>query len=53
MPTRYLGEVPDQMAPCVVGFGHDVEEERFDIVVQSLVVQEELRQQTQVLTVNL
>lgn len=41
------------MAPCVVSFGHDIEEERFNIVIQSLVVQEEFGQQTQVLTVNL
>lgn len=41
------------MAPCVVSFGHDIEEERFNIVVQSLVVQEEFGQQTQVLTINL
>lgn len=41
------------MAPCVVSFGHDIEEERFNIVIQSLVVQEEFRQQAQVLTINL
>lgn len=41
------------MAARVVCFGHDVEEERFHVVIQSLVVQEEFRQQTQVLTVNL
>lgn len=41
------------MAPCAVSFGHDIEEERLNIIIQSLVVQEEFGQQTQVLTVNL
>lgn len=41
------------MATCVVSFSHDIEEKRFNIVVQRLVVQEEFSQQTQVLTINL
>lgn len=41
------------MAAGVVSLGHNVEEEGFDVVIQSLVVQEEFGQQTQVLTVNL
>lgn len=41
------------MAARVVGLGHDVEQERFHVVVQGLVVQEEFGQQTQVLAVNL
>lgn len=49
----YLGEVSDKMAPSVVSFSHDIEEERLDIIIQSLVVQEEFGQKTQVLTVNL
>lgn len=49
----YLREVSNQMTPCVVSFSHDIEEERFNIVIQSLVVQEEFGQQTQVLAVNL
>lgn len=49
----YLREVSDEVATSVVSFSHDVEEKRFDVIVQSLVVQEEFGQQTQVLTVNL
>lgn len=41
------------MATCVVSFSHDIEEKRFNIVIQRLVVQEEFSQQTQVLTINL
>ena len=36
-----------------VGLGHDVEEEWVGVVVERLVVQEELRQQAQVLRVRL
>lgn len=41
------------MTACVVRFSHDIEEKRLNIVIQSLVIQEEFGQQTQVLTVNL
>lgn len=41
------------MAASIVRFSHDVEEEGFNIVVQSLVVQEELCQKAQVLAVDL
>lgn len=49
----YLGEISDQVAARVVGLGHDVEEERFDVIIQSFVVQEEFSQETQVLTIDL
>lgn len=52
-PTLYLREVANQVTARVVGFGHDVKEEGFDVVVQSLVVQEEFGQQAQILTVDL
>lgn len=41
------------MTPRVVSFGHNVEEKRLNIVIESLVIQEEFGQQTQVLTINL
>lgn len=41
------------MTPRVVGFSHDIEEKRLNIVIESLVIQEEFGQQTQVLTINL
>lgn len=49
----YLGEISNEMTPCVGGFRHDVEEKRLNIVIESLVIQEEFGQQTQVLTINL
>ncbi len=49
----HLGEVADQMTPVFVVLGENVEEERLDVVVQRLVVEEELGEQTQVLTVDL
>ena len=39
------------MAPVGVGGGHHVEEERLDVVVERLVVEERLGDQTKVLTV--
>lgn len=48
----YLGEVADKMAAFAVILCQDVEKEGLHIIVQSLVVQEELGQQTQVLTVD-
>ena len=47
----YLREVADQVATFVVILGQDVEKEGLHIVVEGLVVQEQLGQQTQVLTV--
>ena len=41
------------MTALIVGFRHDVEEERFDIVVEGLMIQEQLGQQAEVLTVYL
>ena len=41
------------MAAPVVALGHDVEEERLDIVVESLVVEEQLGHQAHVLAVDL
>jgi hypothetical protein len=41
------------MAPAIVHLGQHVEEERLDVVVQRLVVEEQLRQQTEVLAVDL
>ena len=48
-----LREVSDQVAAISVDLSENVEEERFDVEVQSLVIKEELGQQTKVLTVDL
>lgn len=48
----YLGEVAHEMAALAVVLREDVEEERLHVVVQGLVVQEQLGQQAQVLTVD-
>lgn len=49
----YLGEVSNEMAAVSVNFCEDVEEKGFHVKVQCLVVEEQLGEQTQVLTVNL
>ena len=46
-----LAEVAHDMAAVGVGGGHHVEEERFHVVVERLVVEERLGDQTKVLTV--
>lgn len=48
----YLGEVANKVATFAVVLGQDVEKEGLHIIVEGLVVQEELGQQTQVLTVD-
>src|SRR5690348_4023720 len=49
----YLGEISYHVATAVVTLAQDVEQERFHIIVQCLVIQEQLGQQAEVLTVNL
>ena len=44
----FLAEVPDEVAAVGVADGHAVEEERVDVVVERLVVEEELAQQAEV-----
>lgn len=41
------------MASPAVAFRHDVEEERFDIVIQGLVIEEQLRKEAEILAVDL
>lgn len=53
MSDGHLGEIADEVTPCVVRFGHHVEQERLHVVIQSFMVQEELGEETQVLAVNL
>lgn len=36
-----LGEVSNHMTSSGIAFGHDVEQEGLDVVVESLVIQEE------------
>lgn len=48
-----LREISDHVTAFVVHFRHHVEQEWLDVVVQRLVVQEQLGQQTQILTVQL
>lgn len=48
-----LGEVADDVRPLPVHLGEDVEDKGLYVEVQRLVVQEQLSEQTQVLTVEL
>lgn len=49
--NAHLTEVADRVTPLRVTDRHYVEKERLHVVVQRFVVQEELRQQTEVLAV--
>ena len=44
----FLGEVADEVAAVLVAGGHAVEEERVDVVVEGLVVEEELGQEAEI-----
>jgi hypothetical protein len=46
----FLGEVADQMVAVISAGGHAVEEERVDIVVESLVIEEEFGEEAEVTT---
>ncbi len=41
------------MEAFFVVFGHDIEKKRLNVVIESLVVEEHFRQQTEILAVNL
>ena len=41
------------MAAAAVALGHDVEEERLDVVVEGLVIQKQFSQKAKILAVNL
>ena len=47
---EHLGKIPHNMAPILVVLTQYVEEEWVNIVVQRFVIQEELRQQAQILS---
>lgn len=49
----FLGKVPDKLCPERARLGHDVEQERLDVVVERLVVEELLREEAQVLAIDL
>lgn len=49
--NTYFGEVADHVAAELVVFGEHVEQEWLDFEVQGLVVEEQLGEQTQVLTI--
>ena len=49
----FFGEVPHHVRSVLVYLAHDVKEERVDVVVERLVIQKELGQQAQLLTVGL
>lgn len=51
--ATYLGEIPNQVTATVIPFCQNIEEERFDIVVKRLVVEEQLCQKAQILAVDL
>lgn len=48
-----LGKIAYEVATGVVSFCHDIEEKGLNVIIQSLVVQEELCQEAQVLAVDL
>lgn len=52
MSQPYLREVTDEVAAFAIVLSEDVEKEGLHIIIQGLVVQEQLGQQTQVLTVD-
>ena len=47
-----LGEVAHNMSTFLIDLGHDVKVERIDVVVQSLVIEEELGQEAKILAVD-
>jgi hypothetical protein len=51
--TIYLREIANKMTAFIIHLRHDIEEKRFDIIVQRLMVQEHFRNKTQILTVHL
>lgn len=51
--TLYLREVPHNMCSLFVDFSEDVEDEWLYIKVKCFMIQKELRQETQILTVDL
>lgn len=48
-----FGEVSDQVAPLAVVFGEYIEQERFHVVVERFVVQEQFGEEAEVLAVDL
>jgi hypothetical protein len=49
----FLGKVADKLGPEWARLGHDVEQERLDVVVERLVVEELLREEAEVLAIDL
>ena len=49
----FFGEIANEVAALLVTLGQNIEEKRFHVVVEGFVVQEQLSQETQVLTVDL
>lgn len=47
-----LGKVANQVAAFAIVDGQDVEEERFDVVVERFVIEEKLGQQTEILAID-
>ena len=50
---HHLGEVSHEVAAGVVCFSHNIEEERLHVIIKRLVIQKELGQKAQVLTIDL
>ena len=51
--NSYLWKIANEMRSCLVADSQHIEVKRLDVVVECLVVKEQFRQQTQVLTVDL
>lgn len=48
-----FAEIAQEPRPTVIEFGHHVEQERFNVIEQRLVIEEHFGQQAQVLAVDL
>jgi len=52
-PPNNLGEVSNEVAAGLISSSQHIEMKRLDVVVERLVIEEEFRQQTKVLTIDL
>ena len=53
MTDSYLREISYKMAAIFIVFGQNVEQKRLHVVVESFVVEEELGEEAEILTVDL
>jgi hypothetical protein len=51
--NTYFREIANNMATPIVTLGENIEKERFNVVVEGLMVQEEFSEKTEILTIYL